>query len=270
MIMTNFLKNRRSVRDFRNKKVNPDVLDNIKGNLMELGNDFSTGNIKFRLYENGENIYKGLKGIAGYSGVMIESPHYIAIDLNKIEDKTAIYSAYYMEKLVTTLNNLGLDTCWVSVFNVDKGKRKEIFGESTGEINFILAFGYSKRKNPFVQEPFSERISVEEMVYNKEVGKTASMIDLEERGLADIFFYLRFAPSIKNLQPWRFILSDDKVHLLVKYEDGQNPPLIDAGIAMYYFEALANLQGVKNKWSLLDGFIHEDDNTFKYIAEFQL
>lgn len=270
MIMTNFLKNRRSVRDFRNKKVSPEVLDNIKVTLKELENEFSTGNIKFRLYEYGENIYKGLKGIAGYSGVMIESPHYIAIDLNQNEDKTVIYCAYYMEKLITNLNKLGLDTCWVSVLNVDKDKRKEIFGESTGEINYILAFGYSKRNNPFVQEPFSERIGVEEMVYNKEIGKTANMIDLEERGLADIFFYLRFAPSIKNLQPWRFILSDDKVHLLVKYEDGQNPPLIDAGIVMYYFEALANLQGVNNKWSLLDGLIHKEDNTFRYIAEFQL
>ncbi len=108
------------------------------------------------------------------------------------------------------------------------------------------------------------------MVFFRDLGKSIDMEYLEERGLGDVFFYLRFAPSIKNLQPWRFIVTEDKVHLLVKYEDGQNPPLVDAGIAMYYFEALSYLQGTKNKWSLLDGFVHEGHTNYKYIAEYQL
>lgn len=270
MIMTNFLKTRKSVRDFRSKKVNPEVLDNIKIILKGLENEYTPGDINFKLYEYGENIFKGLKGIAGYAGVMIESPHYIALNLKNKDDKTVIYSAYYMEKLVTDLNKLGLDTCWVSVFDVEEERKKAIFGESTGEINFVLAFGYSKRRNPFIQEPFSERKGVDEIVFFKDLGKSIDMEYLEERGLGDIFFYLRFAPSIKNLQPWRFIVSDDKVHLLVEYNDGQNPPLVDAGIAMYYFETLCSLQGTKNKWSLLDGFVHEGNTNYKYIAEYQL
>jgi len=270
MIMTNFLKSRRSVRDFRNKAVSLEVLDNVKGTLKTLEAEYGNNSIYFKLYENGENIYNGLKGYAGYAGVMIESPHYITLNLKNHDDKTVIYSAYYMEKLVSKLNELGLDTCWVSVYDVDNERKKSIFGESIDEINFVLAFGYSKRRNPFIQESFSERLSVEEIVYNKELGNKASMEYLEELGLGDIFFYLRFAPSIKNRQPWRFILDNDKIHLLVKYEDGQNPPLVDAGIAMYYFEALAYLQGTKNKWTLVDGLIHEGNTNYKYIAEYQL
>lgn len=261
---------RRSTRDFKNRKVNPEVLDQISIILKELENEPLADGFEFRLYENGDNIYKELKGIAGYSGVMVESPHYIAVDLKNKEDKTIIYSAYYMEKLVTKLIKLDLDTCWVSVYNVDKNKRKEIFGESTNEINFILAFGYPKRNNPLAKKPFSERIGVEEMVYDKVIDRPISMEYLEQRGLADTFFYLRFAPSIKNGQPWRFIVTEDKVHLLVKYDDDKNPPLVDAGIAMYYFEALQELQGTKHKWSLLDGFIHEGNTKYKYIAVFQL
>lgn len=270
MIMTNFLKSRRSVRDFRNKKIDPEIIDKIKENLKELEQEYGKGDIKFKLYEYGENIYNGLKGLAGYSGVMVESPHYITVDLGNKEDKTVIYSAYYMEKLVTSLNKLGIDTCWVSVYEVDMERRKVIFGESTNIVDFVLAIGYQRRKNPFLQEPFSERIAVDEMVYYKELGKSIDPETLEERGLGDIFYYLRFAPSIKNRQPWRFIVTDDKIHLLVKYDENQNPPLIDAGIAMYYFEALAYLQGTKQKWSLLDGFVHEGDSNYKYIAEYQL
>lgn len=270
MIMKNFLKGRKSVRDFRNKKVSLDILDNIKLVFKDLESEYGSDDIQFRLYEYGENIYNELKGIAGYEGVMIESPHYIALDIKNREDKTVLYSGYYMEKLVTKLNELGLDTCWVSVYNVEDKIRKAIFGESTGNIDFILAFGYSKRKNPFIQESFSERLSLEEIIYDKEIGKSIDIDYLEEIGLGDIFFYLRFAPSIKNKQPCRFIVTDDKIDLLIRYEDGQNPPLIDAGIAMYYFETLAFLQGIKNRWTLLDGFIHEGNINYKYIAEYTL
>ena len=268
--MTNFLKNRRSVRDFRIKSLGPDVLDRINKSLRELENENKKGGFKFRLYENGENIHNALEGIAGYSGVMIEAPHYIAIELLNKEDETVIYSGYYMERLITELNEMGLDSCWISVFDVDMEKRKEVFGEATNEINFILAFGVPKRKNPFVPIPFSERKSVEEIVYDNELGKPMDVELLETRGLGDIFFYSRFAPSIRNQQPWRFIVTSDKVHLLIEYEDGKNPPLIDAGVIMYYFEALAYMQGVKHKWALLDGFVHEGNTNYKYIAEYQL
>ncbi|TJX14309.1 nitroreductase [Tissierella creatinini] len=270
MILNNFLQSRKSTRQFKNKKVSPEVLDKIIGILKDLELENPSGKISFKLYEYGENIYNGLKGLAGYSGVMIESPHYITVDIKNKSDKDMIYSAYYMEKLVTALNNMNIASCWVSVYNVDMDRRKAIFGESTTEVNFVLAIGYPKRRNPFIQEPFSERIGVEEIVYSEELGGRIDMEYLEERGLADVFYYLRFAPSIKNAQPWRFIIKDDKVHLLVKFEEGENPPLIDAGIAMYYFEKLMELEGTKNSWKLLDGFLHEGNTNYKYIAEYQL
>lgn len=270
MLMNNFLRSRKSTRDYKNKKVSPEVLDKINGILQELENEYPSGDIKFKLYEYGENIYNGLKGIAGYSGVMIESPHYITVDLKNKSDKNTIYSAYYMEKLVTELTKLDISTCWVSVYNVDMDRRKAIFGDAITDVNFVLALGYPKRKNPFIPEPFSERMGVEEIVYSEELGNKIDMEYLEERGLDDVFYYLRFAPSIKNAQPWRFILTGDKIHLLVKFEEGENPPLIDAGISMYYIEKLLELQGTKNQFKLLDGFLHEGHTNYKYIAEYQL
>jgi len=270
MRINNFLMNRRSMRDYRNKSVELDVLDRIKDILKELENEFEEGTFGFKLYENGQLIYNGLEGLAGYSGVMVESPHYIALNLKENDEKTVIYSAYYMEKLVTKLIELDLATCWISVYDVDKNLRKDLFGEWTNEINFILAFGYPRRNHPFSKEPFSERISIEEMVYDNEIGQHITLEYLEQIGLADTFYYLRFAPSIKNLQPWRFIVTNDKVHLLIKCDEDDNPSLVDAGIVMYYFEALQELQGTKNKWSLLDGEFVEGGIKYKYIAEYQL
>lgn len=215
--MTNFLKGRKSVREFKNKKVNMDILDEIKlyFNLLE---EEIVENLSFRLYEYGEKLYEDLRGIGGYSGVMIDAPHYIALELMKKDEKSIIYSSYYMEKLVTKLNDMGLDTCWVSIKNVDNDTKDKVFGNIEGEINYVLALGYGKARNPFINEPFSERIGVDELVFSAQIGNPVSMDDLENRGLDDLFYYIRFAPSAMNSQPWRFLLEKDKVTLLIKYK----------------------------------------------------
>ena len=52
-----------------------------------------------------------------------------------------------MEKIITKLNSLGIDTCWVSIGDADGRKKKEkIFGEIIGKINYILAIGYGNQE----------------------------------------------------------------------------------------------------------------------------
>lgn len=270
MLMTNFLKNRRSVREFRRKKVTKDTLKEIQSFLNELENEKTKDKVKFNLYEDGEGIYEKLSGIGGYAGVMIEGPHYIGLEeLNK-DRSTAIYGGYYMEKLITDLNKLGLDTCWVGVGDLSENFKKEIFQDLEGEINYILAIGYSKLKNPFVNEPFSERLGVEEVVYSGGIGKSIDHKELEHRGLEDLFYYVRFAPSKENLQPWRFLLEKDKVTLFIKQEEGHKTSYMDAGIIMYYFEALGKSAGINDEWQLIDG-VHEDkDGKYEYIGKIKL
>lgn len=270
MNMNNFLKSRRSIRDFKNKKVELPLLESIVPLLEQLEKEEATGSLKFKLYEYGDHVFQGLEGKAGYAGVMIQSPHYIALELKNTNDHTIIYGAYFMEKLITNLNEKGLDTCWISLTNVDKSTKDEIFGQTKGEINNLLAFGYPKRRNPFAAEPFSERIGVEELVFNGNVSTRADLDRLEAKGLMDLFYYVRFAPSTKNLQPWRFLLENESVKLLLKYEEGQELLLLDAGIIMYYFETLANMQGIKSKWNFIDGSVQAGNINYKYIAEFHL
>lgn len=270
MLMTNFLKNRKSIREFRNKSINTDILDDIRLYLDQLEKEEANGSMRFKLYEYGEKLFNSLKGIGGYSGVMIQSPHYIGLEIMNNQEKTIIYSAYYMEKLITKLNNLGIDTCWVSIQDVDKDVKAEVFGEGMGEFNYLLAIGYGKPKNPFLNEPFSERIGVEELVYSGEVENPINMEDLDNRGLGDLFYYVRFAPSVLNKQPWRFLLKKDRVVLLLKYNKDESINLMDAGIIMYYFEVLSESIGLNSKWQITDEMINKDDYNYKFIAEIKL
>ena len=87
----------------------------------------------------------------------------------------------------------------------------------------------------------------------------------------DIFYYVRFSPSTKNLQPWRFLIKDSKVSFLLRYKDWYDSILIDAGIAMYYFEQLAHYDGLTSKWELVEAEeVETPDYTYRKIAEFKL
>ena len=74
---------------------------------------------------------------------------------------------------------------------------------------------------------------------------------------------MRFAPSTKNEQPWRFVLNDDDFDLYIKdYKGIEN--LIDAGIVMYYYTELANYNNIDANWIVKEE-LNDKDNC-KYIA----
>nr|WP_300001872.1 nitroreductase family protein [Tissierella sp.] len=271
MIINNFLTNRKSVRDFRDKAATPDMLDKIREIVKNLVAEEDIEHIGLKLYENGKMIAENLEGKAGYGGVMINSPHYIALDLKDTEENTVIEAGYYMEKLITEIINLDFGTCWIQLGDVSEDLKRQTFGTDIKNVNYILAFGKQKRRNPFDEEPFSVKKGVEEIVYDLELGDYITAEDLENRGLMDIFYYVRFAPSTKNLQPWRFLIKDNTVELLLKYDKWYDSILIDAGIVMYYFEELARYNGMNSKWKLIDhDEIVTEEYKYRKIADFKL
>ncbi|MBC7087555.1 MAG: nitroreductase [Tissierellales bacterium] len=268
MNMMNFLRTRKSTREFKSKNLNENDYKKISEIINEINFEAQQYLIKMKLYEFGSNIYENLKGIAGYAGVMIKSPHYIALE-NEIDRKESlIYSGYYMEKLITELNNLGIGTCWVSLKEVNSEIKEQVFGEGAKKVNYLLAIGYPKPKSPFAHDSFSERLGEEEIVYLNDIGRNATLEELESRGLGDLFFYVRFAPSTMNKQPWRFVLHDDYVELLM-VDDG-NIDYVDAGIIMYYFEELAKIEGLKNKWELILEPLENKNEKYMLIGKYKI
>ncbi|NMA86577.1 MAG: nitroreductase [Tissierellia bacterium] len=270
MLMSNFLKDRKSVRDYKKKKLDSEIIADVKVLFEEIQGEANNKYFDFILFEEGEKIYNDLRGIGGYAGVMIESPHYIGIRLKEINEESIILASYYTEKLMGNLSNLNLGSCWLGIKNVDKNIRANTLGEENENIAYLVAFGYPKAKNPFINEGSSSRIGVEDIVFKEELGKTIDIIELENRGLDDLFYYVRFAPSSLNSQPWRFILEKDKVVLLLSYENGE-VNLMDAGIIMYYFEELSKTIGINNKWELSKAKdIEYENKKYKFIGEFKL
>ena len=271
MLMNNFLRDRKSVREFRDKKVDSKTLDKVQESINLVLEEAKGENIGLSLYMDGKNIYEELKDIGGYSGIMIKSPHYIGLELKDSQDRTQIYGAYYTEKLITSINKLGLEACWVTLSHVDKEKRNSVFGNTGGETDYILSIGYPPRRNPFaIEKPTSARHGVEEIVFKDQIENPISMDELETRALDDLFYYIRFAPSSRNSQPWRFLLEKNKVTLLLAYTEEKDLTLVDAGVIMYYFEEMIKSLGISRTWKLIDGSFEGKKSKYKYIAEFKI
>ncbi|MDO5301909.1 MAG: nitroreductase family protein [Tissierellia bacterium] len=248
--MTKFLQKRKSVRIYKEQALGQDALAFIRDKVGDIEGEENTDELNFHLFENGNLIAKGLDGLAGYAGVMIEAPHYIAVELRNNDELSTIRKGYYLERLNTELVEKGLDTCYITVSKVDDNKRKELFGEFGNYVDNILAVGHGAEDKVFSETSASPKMAVKEFVFNEYRDTPASMDLLEQRGLFEVFSSVRFAPSFKNDQPWRFILRDDHVELYMVPGNDLESNRTDIGVMMCYFELLMHLEGFRGKWTL--------------------
>lgn len=293
MSFREFTANIQSIRVYEETRIEEQYINYIKAYLVEVNKSIGEEKgFSFIMLEKGDEVYKDLEGVGGYSGVMIKSPYYIGIAISKETPEIEFLSAYYMQSMVKKLYEMNLGSCWINIRNVSQDIKSKLLKDQSGSINYLLAFGFAKdgakHKSPritvtntsstYKQDPYGTkvieatdsdkvRLSVGEMVYLYEWGKEATYAELENRGMADIFFYVRNAPSYKNIQPCRLILKDGEVELaILNPENKEN--YIDAGIMMYTLEGLAKDEGIPCKWN----FIKEEFNNKGYgiVAKIEL
>ena len=91
------------------------------------------------------------------------------------------------------------------------------------------------------------RLGVEEIVYLYEWEQNVTYEELENRGLADLFYYVRNAPSYKNKQPGRVILKDGEALIAIKNPSNKEN-ITDGGILLFTIEGMAKAMGIPGKW----------------------
>lgn len=272
MRMNNFLLNRKSVRDYRNRKISRREMRKIEELADNIASQGSKRYFDFIIFNDGKKIYENLDGHGGYKGRMIESPHYIGIRLREVSNEAIVRASYYTEELISELIELDLGTCWTTIKDVDIKIREEALGEENKNIGYLVAFGHPSPKNPFdtVEEGKTDRKPVEELVFKNELGEKIEIRELEDRGLENLFYYVKFAPSTQNSQPWRFVIKNDKVVLYLSEIDGKIN-YMDAGIIMYYFSSLVTYIGLSNKWNLNEKLNDKETmDGYKEIAYYKL
>ena len=249
MLTQNFLKSRTSTRDFTLNKLGEDLLKKIRTEIDEkIITQEDRNDLNFIINTDGDSVYNALDGIAGYRGIMIKAPAYIALHTLNNKAETLVKASYKLEELITSLNELGLGNCWITLADVKDSVKESTFNYEDGDVSMLLAVGYPLDES-VKEHRYDDRIGNSELVYIDDFDHPASDEDLEQRGLNNIFDYAKFAPSAYNSQPWRFLIVDDQLSIYIKNYSG-NVNLIDAGIIMYYIDELGKSLAMQKGWDI--------------------
>lgn len=248
MLTTNFLKTRTSTRDYKDKNLDENTTKKIFEIVEDEAEKLGKEDLSFLVNTDGESVYKSLEGVAGYRGIMIKAPAYIALNTLNNNPASIVKGAYGMEEIITRLNELGLGSCWITVSDVETTVKQSAFNFTDGDVNLLLAVGYPLN-DEVRQQRYDDRKPTEDLVFLGDFDTQATDEDLEQRGLNDIFDYAKFAPSTHNEQPWRFVIVDDEINLYIEDFKG-DVNLIDAGIIMYYIDELGKSLAMASGWDV--------------------
>lgn len=286
----------KSVRDYEQSSIGSNLIGEVKEYINEINNaQGKESGFSLTLFENGARIFEKFEGVGGYSGIMIKSPHYIGLFLEDEKIKSEFFGAYYMQSVVKKLYELGLGSCWINIRSVSPDIKNDLVNKKGKLVNYLLSFGKpddklikqksssihvqsgkSYKTNPYgtdvVESTDTEtcRLALNEIVYLYEWGQEASYEELENRGLADLFLYVRNAPSYKNKQPTRFILKDGEAFLAILNPNNKEN-ITDGGIMLYTIEGMAKDLGIPANWSYL-GMVDESfkNQNYKIFAKIDL
>lgn len=265
---------RKSVRDYNKRGLKAEAKTYLEQLIIPPYPVEHGEELEIRFLEDGERVKTDLSGLAGYAGVMIEAPHYLAILVN--ENAYAYRAAgYYVEKLLFDVMEKDIGSCWIHVGNPEAAKAKlGITGDkqlialaAVGqplEENLIAKFfqrikankpsvysagGYGDLKLEY-EKRTSDRLATTDLVYLDRWGNGMTVEELEQRDLLAIYTLMKNAPSWGNRQPWKFIIDGHDIVLAIeKNERGDEvSDNLDGGIAMFYFDLAMNQRGFSGSW----------------------
>lgn len=265
MLMRNFLSSRKSVREFKAKNLSSKSVKDVQGLIETVHQKVDQNQVTYTFVENGKELAKTLEGKGGYAGVMIKAPAYIAMDIHQPSDAAHFMGAYFMEEIISGLLDLGLASCWISLANVDDAGHEALKGFSIDHADYLLAIGYPNNNAAIGEQVYSSRLGVEDIVYKNNIGTPMTLEELEALGLDDLFYYVRFAPSQYNEQPWRYVVNNGKIDMYVK-DTGKNY-WIEAGIAAYYLEQLVHTMNIPHRFVLAQP---ESNGEYNLIGSIQV
>lgn len=251
---------RKSTRKYSNKRVKENLLEEVKNICSQITYLNKDLNIKAHVIERGHLVHL----LMGKNG-NIKAPHYIVVTSNKGNDYLQNIG-YAMEEVVLKLTTLGLATCWLecnikredilefvelSDSNEEKNdmtKESEEKDEDLEEANLehpysIIAFGYPEENEKLFK--------INNNIDRKRINHVCRKLD---KNLEKIVEALRWAPSMKNSQPWILYNSSNMIHL---YEEKQKKNLKDAnkismGIALRHLDIACEKFGLKVDYSKMD------------------
>ncbi len=205
---------RHSVRSYKDKKIEGEVLNELKQIISQCNKD---GRLNIQLCLNEPKAFSGM--MAKFMRFN-NANNYIAL-VGKESDDLEEKCGYYGEKIVLKAQQLGLNTCWVAATFNKSHSKKVIKLKADEKLLIAIAIGYGETSG------VSHKVKPIE-----ELSNITELKDVPEWFLNGIKA-AQLAPTARNQQKFRFELHEDEVN---SYSGTGVLTKIDLGIAKYHFE----------------------------------
>ena len=230
------MKERRSVRSFNGKPLDPDMISKLT-NAVEDSYSLFGGNVTIRLKQF------DLKGDFRPStyGVIKGASDFFLMSIGEGEDSD-LTAGFRFEQVVLKAWQLGLGTCWIAgTFKGSEFDQREKWpdGES---LKIICPVGFPEK--PRMMERMMRKMVGSDN--RKPFGELFFEDDFKSSLNSDNKFaraleMLRLAPSSTNSQPWRVLVKGDKV--MFYYKPKYPITVIDMGIGICHFYETEKFDG---------------------------
>ena len=259
------IQNRKSVREFTNKKVAASALAEIEGyyqkSCQRLIPDLET-----ELYVFGEETKEALEGAAGYQSFLIGAPQYLIL-LSAKDVYAGENAGYIMEDLVLKLTDMDLGSCWLT-FSDSEQVKKALNITSPLDVAAIVAFGYGVKTTKRLRlnvlsmsnvdisaqrQYFAPKHGIHDMVFMNSWGNCDGVdefIGFYDDMLWEALYAATLSPSYLNRQPYGFIIHDDGITLVQTPDShtGEIDGKLDLGIVLLHFTSVAAQWAGKITW----------------------
>jgi len=212
------IKLRHSIRNYTDRKIDVDTLDQLK-KIIDECNSNSGLNIQLCINET-----EAFSGFMAKYGKFTNVRNYIAL-VGKKDDKFEEKIGYYGEMIVIKAQQLGLNTCWVALtYNKGKSNAKVKSGE---KLLMVIAIGFGETNG----------ISHKTKPIEKLCSVNGDMPEWFKKGMEAA----QLAPTAHNQQNFHFELNGNTVRAVARFGIYTK---VDLGIVKYHFEIGAG----KNGW----------------------
>ena len=260
------IQNRKSFREFTDKQVPFSILETLKNyyynSVRRLVPELKTSLLVFDTAARG-----ALEGAAGYNQFLVGAPQYLVL-LSEKQELAHLNAGYIMQDLLLKLNDLELDSCWLTF--TDSDEIKDVLGiESPMDVVAIAAFGYGKKAVKRLRlnirsmsdvdikakyRYMEPKRSVNDLAFVDTWGNNRDLdryIGFFDDMLWEALFAASLAPSYLNRQAYGFLLHDGSISL-VSRPDSYNTQIdgdLSLGVVLLHFSAVAENWAGKLRWN---------------------
>lgn len=265
MSVLDIIRKRRSVRSFRDEPLREEDANRIMEFAATADNPYDLP-ISWSLLDRKN----------GLSSPVIVGEHmFIAGKMKKAPHAEEAFGCAF-EKIVLFAESLGVGTTWIAGTMDRKAFEKAVSLEEDEVMPCMSPLGYPAEKMSLRETMMRKGVKADSRLPFSELffdGSFDRPLTEEAAGnLRTALEAVRLAPSAVNWQPWRIVLSGDRVHFYVKHskiriEKEWDIQKIDLGIALCHFDLVAKESGLTAEFAIEDPGIRTEADT-EYIASY--